>query len=273
MKFDIVSDIHSEFYKKNFQIIPLILKIKKIKKSKIICLLGDIGYPRQPLYKYFLQEMQKIYEYVLVISGNHELYCGQVVHSKIHDRIDQICNELNQNQSHKVYYLNKNSVEIDDYVFLGCTLWASVNDEIKLLRNDYRRIRKYGYCVNGDIRKVKICPFDTNRWHDEHLKWLTAQLDTYKEQKKQVIVLTHHSPIYDPDFSEGKSGEVGYYTDLKHLMKEPIVCWCYGHTHQAYKKIWNKVLLQNNPADYEMRQLETIDDYFTVDLDQLNDLS
>jgi len=271
MNFDVISDIHLEFYKKEKNISDLLKTIIDLKKSSILCLLGDIGYPKQPIYRYFLEQMLQLYEYVLLLSGNHELYNNNATHDKMHGYIDKLCDELNLKSQHKIIYMQKKSIEINGYVFMGCTLWSSINNYllIKNSMNDYKKIKKYGI-KNGISRKLPITPTDTCNWHKDHLIWIEQQLELYKGEKKKVIVLTHHAPITDDDihpnqYRKGPANEA-YCTDLSYLLYEPIVCWCFGHTHQEYDKTHNGIILRNNPADYHLTKLSTMNKYFTVEL-------
>lgn len=272
IKFNIISDIHLEFFKKKESIDQLLKKISELQNSNIICLLGDIGYPKHELYKYFLGEVLKLYKYVLLISGNHELYNSSTTYDKMHEKINQICNELNANinSPHRIIYLQKSSIEIDGYIFIGCTLWSQIINHqiIKDSMNDYQKIKKYIY-RNNLKRKIPISTFDVNIWHSDHLNWIQEQLKLYGENNKKIIVLTHHAPITDNEIHPSGCRSIcseAYCTDLNYLLSDPIIAWCYGHTHQEYSKKKKGILIQSNPMDYYLMKLDKMENYFTVEL-------
>jgi len=267
--FDLISDTHLEFYQKAKQIKPLLDQIKAQKQSSIICLAGDIGYPKMPLYRVFLENLMELYDYILVVSGNHEYYNARSTAVEIDQRIKDLCEDLTSRSSKTVIYLQKQAIEIQGHVFLGCTLWSEIHNHALVTRSmsDYKKIQKKGhYGLNGAYRHTHITTHDVNRWHYDHVQWLKEQLALY--QDKPVIIITHHAPItlpeiHPPAFCNNALTEA-YCTDLSELVKRPVVCWCFGHTHQSYKGQYRGVWFQNSPAGYRFENLKGLDRYFTV---------
>jgi predicted phosphodiesterase len=267
MKFDILSDIHLELLKP-FDIALLIEKIQNIKKSDILCLLGDIGLPSQNSYQEFLKTMLEIYPNVILLAGNHEYYSNGSC--SIPDKIRTICNELNQN-SGQIHFLDRDSIVIDGIKFIGCTLWSEVKDSIiAMLINDYHAIKVPIFNSSGHlVTKIKLTIPMSNMWHERDLKYLTDEIGNSSEP---VVVLTHHAPITDqeihpPEFRNLVTSEA-YCTDLTELIRKPVVTWCWGHTHQEYHKDLNGILLHSNPLDYKLKRIGSISEYFTVDLEK-----
>lgn len=269
---DIISDIHLEFLNR-YQTNQVINKIKKFKKSQIIALLGDIGKPNEESYKYFLSKILEMYNHVLLISGNHELYNCKMVYSKLQDKIKDICQELNETSTHLIYYLNRESVEINGYLYVGCTLWSQINnhDLVKSRMNDYSNIKMYVNAPKGMI-KVPIKPLNTNDWHQRDLAYVTEQLMKASERKQKVVVLSHHAPIDDEDIHppnyRNKVYCEAYCTDLSHLFKYQPLAWLYGHTHHPYLERHDGVLIASNPLGYQLERIDEIDVNFTIKLSE-----
>lgn len=274
INFDILSDTHIE-YLNALSIGKLLCKISQHKKSNIICLLGDIGYPYQDTYRYFLQQLLDIYRYVIVLSGNHELYNSDTDAYSIQLHIRTICQQLNEKSKNTIMYLQKNSIEIDGYIFLGCTLWTNVSPQtakiVQPLINDYKKIHTSTYRNHKCVRTKKITAKTTNKWHTNHVNWIREQLNKIKDTWKKIIILTHHAPVIDvtihPEQCQNNTqlSEI-YCTDLSDLLVDPIICWCFGHTHQEYKKYHGNVLVQSNPVGYKLDKINSLGRYFTVKL-------
>jgi hypothetical protein len=82
--------------------------------------------------------------------------------------------------------LNKESLEIEDTVFIGCTLWSHIpiedKDRYEYYVNDYKRI---------NINKTDYFTVEyQNELNKEHVNWLNDELK--KNKNKKIIVLTHH---------------------------------------------------------------------------------
>lgn len=268
MNINIISDIHLEFLNDK-QINQLLAKVKRMKNSNVIGLLGDIGRPYDTNYKQFLNEMLNIYEHVLLISGNHELYSDHHIFSEIHDMIDSICKELNSsNQSgHMIYYLNRRSVQINDCVYIGCTLWSEITKPglISYHMSDYQ-------CIHVTETET-VNPKLTNSWHQSDLNYLISELKNLKDDTKAVI-LTHHAPLTDslihPYSFRRSPYREAFCTDLSYLFSNQIIGWFYGHTHQPYHSHHGSILIASNPMDYDLIYLAECDDYFAPFKSKLN---
>jgi hypothetical protein len=82
--------------------------------------------------------------------------------------------------------LNRDTVELENYLFLGCTLWSDIPEEQELeyeMRiNDYRKIK-----VN---EKEEFTVKYQNQLNKIDIKWIEEQVK--KNKDKQIVVLTHH---------------------------------------------------------------------------------
>jgi predicted MPP superfamily phosphohydrolase len=252
MQLDLISDLHLERQTYFRELLPLLMLIKKNQKSTILGLLGDIGYPTQRLYMQFLKQMALLYQYVIVIPGNHEYWDENVSIENLDQIMTQMCDQINTSPSEfgrkgskgKIIYLQKSFVVIDGYRLIGCTLWSHINFPNKLgtAQFDYQYVHK--------SQSLLVTCEDTNQLHNDHVQWIQSQITECHQNNQPLIVLTHFGPEVEtraipPKFRGGNYQE-GYSTELRTMIKPPIVCWCYGHTHHPYKGDHNGVLIQNN---------------------------
>jgi len=207
----VVSDVHLEHYKTP----PSFRDIITPSISDILCLLGDIGDPRQELYDNFITWCKQNFLIVLVIAGNHEYYNSTV--DTTNNLIQKICNK------NGAIFLN-NSVFIDrNLAFIGTTLWAHVPEmakkEVEHYLTDYRLIQ--GLTVETN-----------NNMHRECVEFLDSSVKELKDKYK-LIVLSHHSPSLSgtshPPY-EQRLTNFGFSSDQSELIKQ-VDLWMYGHTH------------------------------------------
>ena len=139
----IVSDIHLEFGSD-----PPPIK----RKSPILALLGDIGYPERSHYRSFILSMARQFEAVLLIAGNHEFYSKDstdidcmrtVIIPNVVDEVNRLCG------STKVHFLDNASIELPSIIsgvrLIGSTLWVDYPANARSLRfadkvSDLRKI-------------------------------------------------------------------------------------------------------------------------------------
>ena len=156
LKISICSDVHLEFGP---------LELKNVDQAQVLILSGDIMLAEKP-NKEFLEQCSREFPFVLYVAGNHEFYHGYW-HKSLNS-LKQLCFD----NFHNVYFLENESIMIEDTLFLGCTLWTDMNkhDAITMWRanqnmNDYRHIKddKDGYRDWETDRK-------STRLNSSHLK-------------------------------------------------------------------------------------------------------
>jgi predicted phosphodiesterase len=257
MNIQIVSDIHIEFWgKKN--------KYNFIKPSApILALLGDICCCSTnedfELFKGFINELLPQFEHIILIPGNHEYYFNAIKMTDkptIENTIEMINKKLRQfcNKTKKLHFLNNNSINLkienQNYQIIGTTLWSNIPKDmyniIIGLMNDYSNI----FVLDKITERIrKLCAADVVKLHNQSVKYIKSQSIKAKKNNVKLIVLTHHKPYtcenYDP-----KTTYCSYETDLKYLLKEPIIFWAYGHTHSHDNRIINNTRLYSNPKGY-----------------------
>jgi hypothetical protein len=251
-KFQVLSDIHLEFFDmKKYETWISYCK----PKCENLFLAGDIccinnEKTKHVLYNTFLSYCNKNWKRTFFVLGNHELYNSSLEHSIKH--VDDILS-MNKN----IFYLNRNSIVVDDIVILGCTLWSHIPKEkyndIQTNVNDYYKI----YQNIGSNKRIDCNT--TNEWHSMDATWLKMQLELIKPKK--TIVMTHHSPILDtnPIYQDSTIKEA-FVTDLYDLNTKSEIktklpnYHIFGHTHYNIDKVINNCHFITNQFGYSQKE-------------------
>jgi hypothetical protein len=234
-----VSDIHLEHFPAT-KFTPFSDIVKPA--APILCLAGDIGNPLKPHYGEFLRYCASGWDHVFVVAGNHEHY--NLKPKKLWENSEiQALNNLSSaeqqvelcrdicNEWSNVHFLEKESHYLPSYnvEFLGCTLWTKIppaNDwQVMSAVNDYKFIT--------DKSKNSITPTLTNNWHEQTVRWLTIEIDRCEQERKHVVVLSHHLPteLLINKRYKGSKYNCAFYSDLDMLLQGPIRAWICGHSH------------------------------------------
>jgi Icc-related predicted phosphoesterase len=204
--------------------------------------------------RFFKEEMPK-YRKVIYIMGNHEHY-----NNSYDDTADRIRRELPDN----VYFLEQESVQIDDVWFFGATFWTDMHKGnptsmqiIKQSMNDFKVI-KFGH-------GIKIDNYGESYWTNQFTPAYAASvfkdtvdklrvfLDEHKDDK--VVVVSHHAPSsmsVDPMFKDDHHMNGAYYSDLSDLILDnpQIKTWVHGHMHNACDYMIGDTRVLTNPRGY-----------------------
>jgi len=217
MKIQVYSDIHLEHLDKPFSIEP---------KADYLFLAGDIGSIHSDNLRHFFDDISKKYKKVFYVLGNHEYY-----NNNSNITIDEML--LLYRKFFKcydnVYFLEKDRVELEGYIVLGCTLWTHADQRCQYFYNDFRRIR----IQDGEYTRMFTVK-DHNRLYSESLKWLKENYDP----EKPTIIMTHHPttskyiahPMFDKQASDYKTF---FSSDVNFSPKSPLICIS-GHTHYSF---------------------------------------
>jgi len=250
-----------------------------VPSAPVLCLLGDIAVPvcprsdrgKKDRFAEFLYRMSKMFEYVLVLSGNHEYYQGTKGNMmEVDEAILEICKSRNN-----LFYLNCSSIRINDVRILGCTLWSFVPPEaetqVENFLNDYRliHISKQSYASMFDCSEVgdfedcdkgsALTAAVSTKLHLRQRAWLDAQIKRAKECQEVIFVATHHTPSFcgtsspqygKPDVMCNPAG-FGFSTSL-HQMFDGVHTWAYGHTHFNNDQLFGATRLVCNQRGYHM---------------------
>ena len=277
MKIDLVSDVHLEFNYWN----PV-----NPNNSDVLIMAGDIILIKDfPDFSLFFDTVCKLYKHVVYVVGNHEYYYGDFQESlpKLRKYTSHISN---------LYILEKESIKIDDVVFIGGTMWTDCNKEdpitmmqlsynmsdYRLTTNGYSNEPFYssynsnpvdsGYYRGGTSKKFR--PEDTVKDHKKFISFLQTELDKYNEDDT-VVVVTHHAPSYQsvPDkYKHEFELNGGYASNIDYLIydKPYIKYWVHGHMHEPVNYCIGDTNILSNPRGYvpQERPIDLITPYLPL---------
>jgi len=219
MKIKVISDIHLEKCKEYPGVSRFLGDC--IHPPDIICLCGDIGDPKQPMYSQFLMDCANICQLrTFVLLGNHEFYGSNIASTK--KGVYDICSH-----HEKLVLLDNTMHVVNGITFLGTTLWSRIDTQrtldIAFSINDYHRIQ--GWTVQTCLET-----FHQNR------QWLVDCLSLC--QNTDVIILTHHVPLLgigNPAYAHGRleSAFASNMIDIMMAYNDRIRYWFYGHNHYS----------------------------------------
>lgn len=236
----IASDIHIDY--KNNKIYNdasnyLEIPTKNDKNDiSILVLCGDIG----SLYKIeqlenFLFQVSRRYNFIFYIFGNNEFYYEKeypykLSYEKLIERGKNISTRIKN-----LYILDNESILIEDYIFVGCTLWSNIKG----------RLPKY----------FKIIDFTEIKYKNLFLKdidYIKQSIYYSKKNNKKLIVMTHYPPIFNKK-NEGKNRNDLYSNNLYNLIYDSnILYWIHGHNHiSECFKINNTLVISNQKGKKE----------------------
>lgn len=240
MRFQVLSDIHLEFYK---EYPGLAHFISDQQAADCLCLCGDIGDPHSPHYKRFLAECASApYTYVFIIAGNHEFYHCHM--QRVHHHLRELCKEVGNG---KLIYMNNTGFDLQgtNIRIFGTTLWSKITAEQAL---DVR-------CFLPDFRFIKEWDIDEyNAKHRKSLKRINVELATLPAGKR-LVVMSHHAPSLlcgDPVHADSPISSA-FKTDLYDLIASnthKIAVWMYGHDHYNMMFHIKGTVLVSNQAGY-----------------------
>jgi predicted phosphohydrolase len=202
-----VSDLHLE---KGF-----VRTIVPRKPNLVLC--GDIGYPKQQIYKDFMLNTASCFDKVFIISGNHE-YDNEIV-IDVENEIENICSMRNN-----LFFLQKKThvlCPVNNISIAGCTMWSQF-------------------------------PHKKRKFHVNHVNWLEQ---TVKQNiKTNFVITTHHCPVYEC-LSKNSNDRIREYfaSDQSKILKENnVLKWIHGHSHiNRDINIHGKNVVSNQYGSYE----------------------
>lgn len=257
MKLRIYSDLHLEHFSAN-QIFP-------VGEGNVLVLAGDIlcakhfktdGYIHA-IYDRFLNDCSKNFDNVLYVMGNHEFYGYNYEGTK---------KKLKNNLPGNFHLLDNDTVTINNWNFIGFTLWTDFRNEnaLEMMEaecnmNDYKVIR-----IGSNYRKLRAD--DTLNFHKQSKKYLLEQLQTLNEN---VFVISHHAPSHQSVPQQFKTHANGaYVSDLDGLIinHPQIKYFIHGHTHNFFDYMIEQCRVICNPGGYP-GQITNFDPNLEVQLD------
>ena len=256
----LISDIHLEFG-----------EIDISSKADILILSGDVlianvlhdfseDYPSNPIvssrhmqsirFRNFLKYCSKEFKHVIYVAGNHEFYHGSWNRTLtiLKDECEKYPN---------IHFLENKTVEIDNVLFVGATLWSDFNkhDPLSMITcsgptglNDFQCIRN----EQKSYRKLK--PDDVIIRHRQTLEYFETVIGNAPNDKK-VVVVTHHAPSFSSiseSFKDDYYINGAYASDLSNfILNHPNIClWTHGHIHSISDYKIGNTRIVCNPRGY-----------------------
>jgi predicted phosphohydrolase len=249
-----LSDTHLEFRELPFDKLikpPIIDPLTGTSKfADVVALLGDIADPTSAVYSRLIAWCAERFKIVLVVLGNHEYYTKNTAHTiqAIDSHVRHMC-EVWPN----VRLLQNETVQYQDVVFVGSTLWSYIPPEHNALiqgtMNDYKLI----YDTPGTL----LTAHKSSAMFVESMRFLERTICTNIKANLKTVVLTHHTPSFKetsaPCFT-GKPGNHAFSSDLSAIHSpRAIRLWLCGHTHFNFHHNLEGYELVSNQYGYKNR--------------------
>ena len=275
MKIQVVSDIHLEFGP---------ISIENAGDTDVLILSGDIcvvndlaerdsynirgEHDKSNQYHTFFQECCARFPHVVYVMGNHEHYHGDynVTAKHIRERLGYLAN---------LHFLDKESVILNDVLFIGGTLWTDMNKEdpitlsrIGRMMNDYQTVEDSSEVVHykAFIPKDKPVGVTDHQWwnetphEDRHRVEFKTRPATFAPTKSvedhkamlafikseiakvdpgtKVVVVGHHAPSkasIKPRYERDVIVNGAYSSDLSELILDHPQIKLWTHGHTHHE--------------------------------------
>jgi len=263
MIIDYISDLHADFYLNdtNPQSPKFHLKIEKYcdsllpeKIGDILIIAGDIGHYNQQT-KFILKYFKTLYQEVLFVHGNHDLYLignqKQKYNYVSEDRVKEL-KEIAKDTN--TFFLDGDIIEINNIKIGGTAGWYNLpnNEDIIHWRNSLNDSNLIfdGYPVYGAYSYGAMGRPD---WDTQN--FYLKEKEKLKKLECDVLV-THVAQAIPPRYAMNQRyvndhGNIFYYVDNFDLVKQTgAKVYIYGHTHDIQEYEREDVKIYCNPLGY-----------------------
>ena len=262
MKSRIVSDIHCDVNKKcndNYD----------FGNDFVICC-GDISGDRFTTENWIKKNIKQ----GIIVAGNHLGY--NFITGDKEDTLNYSIKYL-QEQFHQapIYFLENQVVEIENIIFVGCTLFTDFNLYINSLNsmmiaayrlNDFRYVK-----ILKDKKIKKITPQEQFEIHNKRKSFIESICRN--NPNKKIVVITHHAPsIKSVPIEYGNDIlSAAYASNLEDIIQKynNLKLWCHGHMHQNCDYTLYGTRIICNPRGYYNENPNFIKEGVIVDLNNL----
>lgn len=244
-----ISDLHLEtiphlYRHSNSASVATIVPKMPDDEDTILVIAGDIHYiSRMEEIEAFFKELSKRFFAVVVVSGNHEYWNGNMI-----DADHQYAEFLSK--WNNIHFLQNDHVKIKDVTFYGCTLWTELKEDHDVYYAQYGMVDYRKTRIGGAMLHAK----DTQRTHNLMRYQLMKFCESFDENEKLYIV-THHGPSFKSCNKrfEGSPLNAAFYSHMDEFVK---VCkakvWHHGHTHASQRYMIGSTIVICNPMGYNM---------------------
>lgn len=252
MKFSLVSDLHLDF-----EGIHVLLNAYN-EGVKTLVMAGDIveatllrdKTAKADRIREYLSLLNDMYDNVIWVMGNHEHYGNSFVHTH-----QNLKSRAKENHWTNFHVLEKETLEVDDTIFFGATMWTSFRNgnplsmnECQLYMSDYSHIH-VGKAAYGET--IKLTTMDTAAVFKRTLIELKKFAELKTDKKK--VVVTHMAPSHlslDPTYRGSRVNDA-YYEDMSEfILDSDINLFCHGHIHAPCDYMIGNTRVVSNPRGY-----------------------
>lgn len=252
MEVQIFSDLHIEFYNS----FPRIEKY-----ANILILAGDIGKINHTPYINFLSYVSNTWSTIIYVLGNHEFYHSKKTYYKLKQEYKALIRENFRN----IFLLDNDYIFINNYLFIGSTLWSYYNTEYPddiincVTKIKYKDINGYTKSIGKEqynemhyndksklyniLNNIGYYEEKENNENNENINY--TDYKNIKINKETKIVLVTHYPIhnkkvsnpmysseYDSLFSNDLLKDIINFRN-KNFKNTELISIC-GHTHYSF---------------------------------------
>jgi Icc-related predicted phosphoesterase len=249
MKLAVTSDLHLEFGD---------IILKNDQSADVLILGGDICVAKKltPAVKDFFQRVSFQFPETIYIMGNHEHYNGDYAKSGEH-----IQNMLDSLNIRNIHLLDRSTLHLGDFTFIGGTLWTDFNrrdpitmHDAETMMNDYSGVRN-----TNDRNRWKFLPVHALQEHTDMVNYIKVVLDNRRANNNRdcnVVVVGHHAPSFQSIAEKYKHDKIMngcFASDLSELILDypEIVLWTHGHMHDDFDYMIGTTRVVCNPRGYD----------------------
>lgn len=233
MKFKLLSDLHTEFWRGDGLEFTY-------NGEDVLVLAGDIAVGADAVFLEIEYFLKLGLPHIVYTPGNHD-YWGSHMH-QFEDNLTEQCKNLPVT----LLFGRGERVTIKDVTFFGGTLWTDFDNRnwfamqaAKSMINDYRRIRNYS--VENTVR--------LNDQHVSNIKFL------YENTPGKKVIVSHFLPAQASVHEKYKnSSDIlnCYYSNKldSWLAEMRDTVWVHGHTHESMDYVLGETRVVCNPYGY-----------------------
>lgn len=245
MKLRVLSDTHIESYDGKYNVEwhnqhpefdKIIEKlnhlIPSVDKDEVLVLPGDLGIVADmeanfnPAYEKLLHYFKSRWDYIVIVPGNGEYHGVDNMETLVitENVLSEKCKEMG------IIYLQKGVAKIDNYFFVGCTLWKYLTPK------EWKEMKKID-------KEIFLHPIMVKAFYVDHLTWMDEILTELNNQGQKAVVITHYPPetmAKNPKFKyvmdHGENPAYHNHIDtFIHKHNETIKLWICGDRHDVHR--------------------------------------
>jgi len=245
------SDLHLDQLSPNTEFYTLISPT-----APILILAGDVASVWSNVYKDFLVWCSINWNYVILVTGNHEYFCeSNSPHSR--QETEQLLKRLSA-VLYNVHFLQAGQtykIPNTKLVFIGATLYSDISKEIHdevLGKGDFTRT-----FIERDTILCRTHPTDHVKAHKRHRQALADAIRAVPRNHK-VVVVTHYLPTHrllEPEYQDDPWRSC-YASKDDDLFRPPVRVWICGHGHRSTNiRAKHNILVAMNARGYKQYEL------------------